>query len=195
MIKKGIGSLSVDSSTCFFSVDRLCLKTEISPIFGMTLMGLIEWVAVAAIASGGAAIVGIIISLFNLNNAKTQIELLKTQIEKQRKVDSARFTVEYIDKILVDNQKTIRVLDSRQKKKEETFESDTVVEALLNGLDNVAQFINDDVIDKKQALNTLRITLRRLKKDDEVKRIIEEKRRTEEKAFDKVTTFWDNEID
>lgn len=161
----------------------------------MTLMGLIEWVAVATIASGSAAIVGIIISLFNLNNAKTQIELLKTQIEKQRKVDSARFTVDYIDKILVDNQKTIRVLDSRQKKKEETFESDTVVEALLNGLDNVVQFINDDVIDKKQALNTLRITLRRLKKDDEVKRIIEEKRRTEEKAFDKVTTFWDNEID
>jgi len=94
--------------------EDVVLETGISPILGMTLMGLIEWVAVAAIASGTAAIVGIIISLLNLRNTHTQIELLNTQIEKQRKVDSARFTVDYVDKILVDNQKAIVTLDERK---------------------------------------------------------------------------------
>jgi len=119
---------------------------------------------------------------------------LGIQIRRQRKVDSTRFTIDFIDKILNDNQKVIVILDARQSDKEKKFENDSGVEALLNGLENVVQFINDGVIDKKQALNTLRITLRRLKKDDEVKRIINTIRVNEKKAFDKVTAFWDKEI-
>ena len=153
------------------------IEAEISRFTGLLLVEVVEITAILGVAIG-------LITAFGLG----------IQIRRQRKVNSARFTVDYIDKILVDNQKAIRVLNTRQSNKEEKFENDSNIESLLNGLDNVCQFINDGVIDKNQALNTLRITLRRLKNDDEVKRIIKEKRNTEKEAFDKVTDFWDKEI-
>lgn len=177
------------------------LETELSPIFGLSLMELIEWIAVATIASGGAAIVGIVISLFNLSNAKTQINLLKTQMEKQRKVDSARFTVDYVDKILEKGKEAISTLYDREKDNTKKIKNDKDVRVLLNGFDNTIQFVNDGVIDKKQVLNTTRITLQMLKKDTEVQRIVKETREgTSERdakptAFDKVIKFMNEEID
>ena len=151
-------------------------------------MELIDQVALATIASGSAAIVGIGISLYNVWRTETQIG-------RQKKVDSARFTIDFIEKILTVNQSAIRILDVRQTDKTKKFNEDYDVESLLNGLENVVQFINDDVIDKNQALNTLRITLHRLKNDTEVKRIIDVKQNgPNKKAFEKVITFWNNEI-
>ena len=158
-------------------------------------MELVEWVAFAAIASSVAAIVGIGISLFGLHNVKIQISLLKTQITKQQKVDSARFTVDYVDKILEKGKDVIDILYDREKDNTKKFKKDKDVRVLLNGFDNTIQFVNDGVIDKKQVLNTTRITLQMLKKDAEVQRIIKETLQNKPTAFDKVIKFMNEELD
>jgi len=96
---------------------------------------------------------------------------LGIQINRQRKVDSARFTVDYVDEFLKSEsgKRTIDTLYERESDKTKKFKSDKDVRVLLNGLENTVQFVNDKVINKKQVLNTLRITLQMLKNDSECK--------------------------
>jgi len=154
------------------------LETVLSPILGLTLIQMVEYLGIAGLSVGMVTAV-----------------MLWIQIRRQRMVDSAIFTATYLDKIIRNNQDVILTLDGRQKDTKKSFANDRYVVAFLNELDNAVQLTNDGVIDKSQALNTLRITLRRLKNDNEVKRIIKEKRIIEKKAFDKVTAFWNKEID
>ena len=114
---------------------------------------------------------------------------------KQGKVDSARFTVDYVDKIIDKGKDVIDTLYDREKDNTQKFKKDKDVRVLLNGFENTVQFVNDKVIDKKQMLNTTRIALQMLKKDTEVQRIIQEKQQDKPKAFDKVIKFMNEEID
>ena len=65
------------------------LEAEISPILGMTLLELVEWVAFATIAAGFAAAVGIGISIYNLITSSNESK-------KQGKVASANLVLELL---------------------------------------------------------------------------------------------------
>lgn len=152
-------------------------ETEISRFTGLALVEVVEITAVLGIAIGLITAIG-----------------LGIQIRRQRKIASARFTVDYVNKILEDKKGVIDMLYEREKDKTKKFESEKDVRVLLNGFENTVQFVNDGVIDKKQVLNTLRITLQMLKNDSEVKRIIEEKQKDKPKAFEKIIKFMDKNI-
>ncbi len=154
------------------------LEAEISRLMGLMLVEVVEITAILGVAIGLITAVG-----------------LGIQIRRQRKVASARFTVDYVNKILEDKKNVIDTLYEREKDKTKKFESEKDVRVLLNGFENTIQFVNDGVIDKKQVLNTLRITLQMLKNDSEVQRIIKEKQKDKPKAFDKIKKFMNEEID
>lgn len=145
---------------------------------GLMLMGVIEITAILGVTIGLITAIG-----------------LGLQIHRQRKVASARFTVDYVNKILEDKKNVIDTLYEREKDEAKKFESEKDVRVLLNGFENTIQFVNDGVIDKKQVLNTLKITLQMLKNDLEVQRIIKEKQKDKPKAFEKIKKFMDEEID
>jgi len=153
------------------------LEAEISRLTGLMLVEIVEITAVLAVAIG-------LITAFGLG----------IQIRRQRKVASARFTVDYVDKILEGKKNVIDTLYDREKDKNKKFESEKDVRVLLNGFENTIQFVNDGVIDKKQVLNTLKITLQMLKNDSEVQRIIKEKQKDKPKAFEKIVKFMDDNI-
>jgi len=154
------------------------LEAEISRLMGLMLVEVVEITAILGVAIGLITAVG-----------------LGIQIRRHRKVASARFTVDYVNKILEDKKNVIDTLYEREKDKTKKFESEKDVRVLLNGFENTIQFVNDGVIDKKQVLNTLRITLQMLKNDSEVQRIIKEKQKDKPKAFEKIKKFMDKEID
>jgi len=150
------------------------LEAEISRFTGLMLVEVVEITAILGVG------IGLITAI-----------ALGIQINRQRKVDSARFTVDYVDEFLKSEsgKRTVDTLYERESDKTKKFKSDKDVRVLLNGLENTVQFVNDKVINKKQVLNTLRITLQMLKNDSEVQRIIKPK------AFEKIKKFMDEEID
>lgn len=122
------------------------------------------------------------------------VTVLLLQIRKQKKIDSVRFATEYIEKILLGERKTIRILNERINDDSKKFQ-DKYVEILLNRLDIIALSVTDNVINKKYVIHMLKITLRRLKKDKEVERIIKQACEQEPTAFNNIIKFWNKEID
>lgn len=154
------------------------LETALSPIFGLTLIELVEHLGIMGLS------VGVVTAI-----------MLGIQIRRQRKVDSARFTVDYVDKILEKGKDVTDTLYDREDDNTKKFKKEKDVRVMLNGFENTIRFVNDGVIDKKQMLTTLRITLQMLKKDTEVQRIIKEKQKNKPKAFEKIVKFMNEEID
>jgi len=153
------------------------IEAEISRLTGLMLVEIVEITAITGLAVALITAVG-----------------LGIQIRRQRKVESARFTVDYVNKILEKGRNVIDTLYEREKDNTKKFEPEKDVRVLLNGFENTIQFVNDGVIDKKQVLNTLKITLQMLKNDSEVQRIIKEKQKDKPKAFEKIVKFMDKNI-
>ncbi len=105
------------------------------------------------------------------------------QIHKQTKVNSARFTIDYIDKILRENKDVVTILHERVDSNRPQFESDRAVRVFMNGLENAIKFSNDGIIEKPHLLNMLRITFKMIREDSEVKRIMDEAYDKDEGAF------------
>jgi hypothetical protein len=116
------------------------------------------------------------------------------QIRKQTNVDSVRFTIDYIDKVLTDNKEVIDILHNRVENNSVQFKSDKSVRILLNGFENTIQFVNNRTIRKTHALTMLRITLTMIKKDTEVQRIIKEAQGKNPTAFELLDKFLDKNI-
>ena len=94
--------------------------------------------------------------------------VLLMQTYRQIKVDSARFTIDYIDRMLEKNKKVVDVIYDRQENDSIRFESDKSVRVLLNQFEDVMQFTKNKIILKNDMLNTLKILLCAIKKDSEV---------------------------
>ena len=110
--------------------------------------------------------------------------LLYHQFRRTAKVHSAQLLVDYVERVLEKNQHVLDILRERVKNDSKKFEKDRDVLLLLNGLENIIQFSNDKILDKKQVLNVIGNTLKRIKNDHEVKRIIEQARKdTKDKKY------------
>jgi len=116
------------------------------------------------------------------------------QIRKQSKVDSARFTIDYIDKLLTKNKEVVGIIYERSEDNTKKFKSDKSVRILLNQIEDVIQFKNDGIIKKTHVLNTLGILFSTIKKDSEVKRIINEAQKKEKTAFELFEKFLEKNI-
>ena len=115
------------------------------------------------------------------------------QIRKQSRVDSARFTIDYIDKVLEKNKDVIDIIYKRENDNRIKFNSDKSVRILLNQLEDIIQFKNDKIIQKKHILNTLGILLRTIKKDVDIKRIMKEAQQKDKSTFELLEDFFDKE--
>ncbi len=117
------------------------------------------------------------------------------RIENKKKVDSAHFLLNHVDKILNECQGTINILRQRTKNKEKKFESDHEVQVLLSRLENIIYYITEATIKKDFALIMLKTTLKLLHNDEEVQRIIKD---TQENygitSFEEIVRFMKYEI-
>lgn len=121
--------------------------------------------------------------------------VLLIQTLRQAKVDSARFTIDYIDRLLEKNKEVIDIIYGRQEDNSIKFQSDKSVRVLLNQLEDVMQFEKDKVILKYHLLNTLKILLCVIKNDSEVQRIMREAQQKNETAYVLLEKFLKREID
>ena len=94
-----------------------------------------------------------LISYIGIGIAGITAYFLWRQIHKQTKVDSARFTIDYIDKVLKENSDVIDILYKRIDDDKLKFKSDKSVRVLLNGFENTIQFANDKIINKTHIFN------------------------------------------
>lgn len=113
---------------------------------------------------------------------------------RQKLVDSANLTVNYIDKIVKENRQVITIIYKRERDKSVKFESHRDVRVLLNGLEDIVIFTNEKTLDKKHVLNKLRILLRTMKKDDQIKAIIKAAQKKDKKTFESIEKFM-NDLD
>lgn len=152
---------------------------EISPLFELTLLELVEYFGIAGFA----------VAIF------TSVILYK-QFKHTSKVQSSQLLVDYVERILEKNQHVLNILRYRVKDDTKKFKHDRDVLVLLNGLENIIQFRNDGVLDKKQILNVLKSTLNRIKKDLEVKRIVGDSRTSNknDKLYALIFDFIDENI-
>jgi hypothetical protein len=151
---------------------------------------------------------GTITQIINFNDPSTTIYtvlsicvalltiiVLLIQILRQAKVDSARFTIDYIDRILEKNKDVVDIIYQRQENDSIKFKDDKSVRVLLNQLEDVMQFTKNKVILKDDLLNTLKILLCAIKKDSEVQRIINVEQKKNETAYILLEKFLKREID
>lgn len=121
--------------------------------------------------------------------------VLLIQTLRQAKVDSARFTIDYIDRLLEKNKEVVDIIYDRQEDNSIKFKSDKSVRVLLNQLEDVMQFEKDKVILKYHLLNTLKILLCVIKNDSEVQRIMKEAQQKNNTAYVLLEKFLKREID
>jgi len=150
------------------------LETQINVILGLTLLELVEY-----------------FGILGLSIAVATAMLLYHQFRRTAKVHSAQLLVDYVERVLETNQSVLDVLRSRVKDTTIEFDKDRDVLVILNGFENIIQFANDKVLDKKQVLNIIGNTLKRMKNDDEVKRIITQAKKDtkDEKIYDLIFEF------
>ena len=111
------------------------------------------------------------------------------QIHKQTKVNSARFTIDYVDKILRENNDVVDVLHERADGNRTQFESDRSVRVFLNGLENTIKFSNDKIIENPHLTNMLRITFTMIRDDSEIQRIIADAQIKNPRAFNLLVEY------
>lgn len=132
------------------------------------------------------------VSFIGISIAGITAFFLWYQIHKQTKVDSARFTIDYIDNVLKENKEVVDILNERVEDDTIHFKSDKSVRVLLNGFENTIRFVNDGIIKKSHMLNMLRLTLTKIKNDSEVQRIINEAQIKNKTAFNLLDKFLKN---
>jgi len=116
----------------------MSLETALSPLFGLTLLEMVEYVGMIGLSVGvGTAL------------------LLHHQFRHTAKVHSAQLLVDYVERVLEKNQPVLEILRERKKDTQKKFKNDRDVLVLLNGLENIIQFANDKVLNKKQVLNVI----------------------------------------
>jgi len=112
------------------------------------------------------------------------------QLQRQKTVDSARFTIDYLDDILEKNSEVVDILYKRETNNSVQFKSDKSVRVFLNGLEDVIQFVNDGIIEDKHVITTLGLSLLKVLKDDsEVKRIIKEQQDKNRTTYELISGF------
>jgi len=151
---------------------------EISPLFGLTLLELVEDFGIIGLS------IGVVTAI-----------LLYHQFRRTARVHSAQLLVDYVERVLEKNQPVLDILRARVKDTSKKFEERKVL-VLLNGLENIIQFSNDKVLDKKQVLNVIGNTLRRIKNDVEIKKIVEQVRKDtkDKKMYQLIFDFIDKNL-
>lgn len=157
------------------------LETQISPIFGLSLLEHLDILTI--ISAVGSIII-----------AGTIIGINYWQTRKKIKVDSARFLMDYVDKILEEKKDVINTIYDREKNSTVKFKDDQSIIALLNKLDNIIKYLNDGILDKDQVLNMLKILLGKINTDSEIQRIIQETQVKSGTAFKLIKKFMDEEL-
>ena len=137
----------------------------------------------------------LIVSIVGIAIALVTLGALFWQTRRQTKVNSARFTIDYIDHILEKNKETVDIILKRSKGEEIEFNDSKDVRILLNGIENIIQFVNDGVIHKKHMLNDLEVLLKAIKKDKEVQRIKKIAQNDHSTVYRLIDDFTGKEID
>lgn len=125
-------------------------------------MDLVQWVALASIASGTAAIIGVIFSSYNVWRTETQVS-------KQTKVNSAQLSLELIKRVR--EKDFADVVDQIFDGKSDTCDKITL-ERFLNHFDMIAKFHEDDLLDVEHITQIYGGLLRKIKTDTHIHSII-----------------------
>jgi len=131
-------------------------------------MELIEWVALASIASGTTAVICLIFSSYNVWRTETQVS-------KQTKVNSAQLSLELIKRVR--EKDFADIVDQIFDGKSSTCDKITL-ERFLNHFDMIAKFQEDDLLDVKHITQIYGGLLRRIKEDTHIQTIL-----TNDKTF------------
>src|SRR3989338_9780209 len=130
------------------------------------------------------------LSVIGIGIAVATAIILWIQIHKQTKVDSARFTVEYLDKILVDHQEIIKKIRKKHIDKDNSVVfDDRDVRVFLNNLENVVLFEKQKVLRKDHILNEMGWVLRTIKNDDFFQEVIKTEQKNNDKAYIEIVSF------
>jgi len=130
------------------------------------------------------------LSVIGIGIAVATAIILWIQIHKQTKVDSARFTVEYLDKILVDHQEIIKKIRKKHIDKDNSVVfDDRDVRVFLNNLENVVLFEKQKVLRKDHILNEMGWVLRTIKNDDFFQEVIKIEQKNNDKAYIEIVSF------
>jgi len=125
-------------------------------------MELITWVALASIASGTAAVIGLIFSSYNVWRTETQVS-------KQTKVNSAQLSLELIKRVR--EKDFADIVDQVFDGKSNTCDKITL-ERFLNHFDMIAKFHEDDLLDVEHITQIYGGLLRKIKNDAHIQAII-----------------------
>ena len=133
------------------------LETQISPIFGLTLMGLLEPVAIAAIVGVGIATISLIVTaLSSRQQAKVKSAELLLQFLQRLRDDDFRITVKFI-------------FDGT---KPDNWNESLEVEKLLNHFEYIAALYKDGTLDISQIREFFGSNLKMIKDNDAVQKIM-----------------------
>lgn len=94
------------------------------------------------------------------------------QIRKQTKVDSAKFTMDFFDKIQANNISTIHHIRDRHKGDSTKPYDAQQIRMLLNQFEYMSKFWEDGLIKLNHITNMFGKTLRNIKNDEEINNII-----------------------
>ena len=118
--------------------------------------------------------------------------LLLKQMRKQTKVDSARFTIDYVEDILKKNKGIINDLRKKHVENQDITYDARVVRVFLNHLENLTLFTKQGLIRKDHMLNELEFVLKQVKKDQQFNEIISTEQKKDKKLFVEIKQFLDD---
>ena len=119
--------------------------TEISPVFGLTLVGIMEWAAIAAVV--GSGLIALVIHRRNKELLKQQKEASSKQLEQQRETNSAKLALTFLE--YWKDQKYEELIDFIERlHRSEEKKGDQKIPPVLNIFEDIAILWNGKLMTK-----------------------------------------------
>ena len=145
--------------------------TEISPIFGLSLLELLEVATIAIpFAIAGSAIGTGFFSYRSIQQSKKQ---LTAQLERQSKIDSARLLTDLREHL---KRQGFAGITYKLYKGWLDDDDDELVERYLNHLDMIAVYWEDGLLEKRHIKEVLGGLFLKVKKDDYIQNAMKERK-------------------
>ena len=138
------------------------MVTEISPIFGLTLVGMVEWAAIGAVT--GSALIAYVIHKRNKELLEQQKKASSERLEQQKKVDSARL----IRELFMPWKKNAafkKFLGELNDPKVTKYDDD-MLEEVLNQFEIIATHCDDELLLESHVRSFLSANLRSIRTDE-----------------------------
>ena len=165
------------------------LETQISPIFGLTLLELAE-------------IFGMIITAISFALAIITAWYLNRSLTQKSNYDSAVFIFTHLNELLDKSKEIINALHERHNKSATTTttttktqdDPDHEIRVFLGRLENIIVYVNNGIINKDYFLIRMKTTLKLIKNDEKIQKIISGVQEKYPTSYEHLVKFMKDEI-